>query len=174
MDDFRKEVTKVCGKKKFKVTNSWLVQDGHRYIRRNKWFDVGPVSEHDYYAIIRKVNEALIRRFYDTCAIKFPHRMGGLTLKKIQPKLEFKEGKLINHLPVNWDATLTLWSQDKEAYKDRTLIRHESREIYRAVYTKGTAAYNNKVFYRFTLHRSVKLKLKERIMNGEQNAFDKY
>ena len=52
MDDFRKEVLKVNKSRVHKVNNSLGVYDAYKWLRKNKWLDVGPISEHDYYTII--------------------------------------------------------------------------------------------------------------------------
>ena len=53
MDDFRKEVLKVNKSRVHKVNNSLGTYDAYKWLRKNKWLDVGPISEHDYYTIIR-------------------------------------------------------------------------------------------------------------------------
>lgn len=57
MDEFRRKVLKVDGPRKHKINNSIGVYDLYKHIRKNKWFNIGkPVSEHDFYSIIRTVN----------------------------------------------------------------------------------------------------------------------
>ena len=62
MDDFRKEVLKVNKSRVHKVNNSLGVYDAYKWLRKNKWLDVGPISEHDYYTIIRTVNRNFRRK----------------------------------------------------------------------------------------------------------------
>ena len=40
-------------------------------------------------------------------------------------KLKFENNKLVTNLPIDWDNTLKLWQEDKEAYNNKTLIRME-------------------------------------------------
>jgi hypothetical protein len=41
----------------YKVNNSLGVYDAYKWIRKNKWFNIGrPLKEHEFYSIIRKVN----------------------------------------------------------------------------------------------------------------------
>ena len=57
MDEFRRQVLKVDGPRVHKVNNSYGVYDAYKYIRKNKWFDIGqPVTEHQFYSIIRRMN----------------------------------------------------------------------------------------------------------------------
>ena len=43
-----------------KITNSLGVYDAYKYIRKNKWLDIGrPLKEKEFYRIIREVNKLL-------------------------------------------------------------------------------------------------------------------
>jgi hypothetical protein len=41
MDNFRKDVLKVSGPRKHKARNSFGVYDSYKYIRKNKWMNIG-------------------------------------------------------------------------------------------------------------------------------------
>ena len=171
MDDFRREVLKVNKPRVHKVKNSLGVYDSYKWLRKNKWLDVGPISEHDYYAIIRTINKLLALNFLVTGSIKFPERMGEITLRKYPAKITLNNGKVQTNLPIDWDATLNLWSEDKDSYDNRTLIRAEEREIFKVLYDKSKALYNNKSFYNFELNRDIKKALKKKLKNGLLDAF---
>lgn len=171
MDNFRREVLKVNKPRVHKVKNSLGVYDSYKWLRKNKWLDVGPISEHDYYAIIRTVNKLLALNFLITGSIKFPERMGEITLRKYPAKITLNNGKIQTNLPIDWDATLNLWSEDKDSYDNRTLIRAEEREIFKVLYDKSKALYNNKSFYNFELNRDIKKALKKKLKNGLLDAF---
>lgn len=171
MDNFRREVLKVDKSRVHKVKNSLGVYDSYKWLRKNKWLDVGPISEHDYYAIIRAVNKALVLNFLIAGSIKLPERMGEITLRKYPAKITLENGKVQTNLPIDWDATLSLWSEDKDSYEKRTLIRAEEREIFKVLYDKSKALYNNKSFYTFELNRDIKLSLKKQLKNGLLDAF---
>lgn len=171
MDDFRREVLKVDKPRVHRIKNSLGVYDGYKWLRKNKWLDVGPISEHDYYAIIRAVNKALMLNFLITGSINLPERMGEITLRKYPAKITLNNGKIQTNLPVDWDATLHLWSEDKDSYDNRTLIRAEEREIFKVLYDKSKALYNNKSFYNFELNRDIKIALKRKLKKGLLDAF---
>lgn len=171
MDDFRREVLKVDKPRVHKIKNSLGVYDSYKWLRKNKWLDVGPISEHDYYAIIRAVNKALMLNFLITGSIKLPERMGEITLRKYPAKITLNNGKIQTNLPIDWDATLHLWSEDKDSYDNRTLIRAEEKEIFKVLYDKSKALYNNKSFYNFELNRDIKTALKKKLKNGLLDAF---
>lgn len=171
MDDFRKKVLKVNKPRVHRIKNSLGVYDGYKWLRKSKWLDVGPISEHDYYAIIRAVNKALMLNFLITGSINLPERMGEITLRKYPAKITLNNGKIQTNLPIDWDATLHLWFEDKDSYDNRTLIRAEEREIFKVLYDKSKALYNNKSFYNFELNRDIKIALKKKLKNGLLDAF---
>lgn len=97
--------------------------------------------------------------------------MGLLELRKRIPSITLENGKIKTNLPVDWDKTLKLWASDIQAYNNKTLVRHESKEVFKVYYNKTKAIYNNKHFYTFTLNRDLKLALKEKVRNNEIDAF---
>ena len=171
MDNFRREVLKVNKSRVHKVKNSLGVYDAYKWLRKNKWLDMEPISEHDFYAIIRAVNKTLAKSFLHLGSINLPLRMGEIILRKYHPSITSQDGKIKTNLPVDWDSTLQLWSEDKESYKKRTLIRLEEKEVFKVLYDKSKALYNNKSFYTLELNRDIKLSLKKQLKNGLLDAF---
>ena len=171
MDNFRREVLKVNKSRVHKVKNSLGVYDAYKWLRKNKWLDMEPISEHDFYAIIRAVNKAIAKSFLHLGSINLPLRMGEIILRKYHPSITSQDGKIKTNLPVDWDSTLQLWSEDKESYKKRTLIRLEEKEVFKVLYDKSKALYNNKSFYTLELNRDIKLSLKKQLKNGLLDAF---
>ena len=57
-EDFRDTVKKVNLSRVHKITNSIGTYDIYKIIRKNKWKGIDkPVSEKDFYTIIREVNK---------------------------------------------------------------------------------------------------------------------
>jgi hypothetical protein len=100
-----------------------------------------------------------------------PHRLGTIELRKYNAKISIRDGKLITNLPIDWDRTLKLWSEDEEAYKDRTLVKMEEKEIFKVFYNKKSANYNNKSFMQFEVNRDLKRRLKQKIKSKAIDAF---
>lgn len=172
MNDFRKKILKVDGPRKHKVRNSFGVYDIYKYLRKHKWFNLPrPVTEHEFYTIIRQVNNMLADNILNGEDVVFPHRMGSLELRKKDAYVGFKNGKLITNLPIDWDRTLKLWSEDEEAYKERILIKMEEKEIFKVHYSKRHALYENKSFFTMEVNRDIKRGLKSRIKNRLVDAF---
>lgn len=172
MDDFRRAVLKIDGPRKHKVNNSNGVYQAYKYIRKNKWFDIGrPLTEHEFYTIVRQVNNYLAEELLHGHDIVLPHRLGRIELRKYDTKMAIKNGILKTNLPIDWDRTLKLWSEDEKAYKERTLVKVEEKEIFKVFYNRRNANYENKSFYEFEVNRDLKRRLKQRIKSGTIDAF---
>ena len=172
MDEFRRQVLKVDRPRVHKVNNSYGVYDIYKYIRKNKWFDIGQsVTEHQFYSIIRRMNNLLADALIHGHDIELPCRMGVIEVRKYDARISIENGKVKTNLPVDWDRTLKLWSEDEEAYQKRTLIKMEEKEIFSVLYNKTGANYKNKSFYEFAVNRDLKRRLKQRIKSGNFDAF---
>ena len=172
MDEFRRKVLKVDHSRNHKVKNSIGVYDIYKHIRKNKWYDIGqPITEHQFYTIIRQVNNVLADNLLKGNDIVFPNKMGRLEVRKFEPIIRFDDNKLTVRLPIDWDRTLKLWSEDEEAYKERTLVKMEEKEIFKVCYNKTRADFPNKGFYQLQINRGLKIALKKKIKLGNFDAF---
>ena len=170
--EFRRKVLKLGEKRNHKVKNSYGVYDAFKYYRKIRPKDTKYVlTESQYFSIIRNVNNLLIENLLQNNDIKFPLRMGLLEVRKRQTNIKIVDGKLVNNLPIDWDRTLKLWYEDEEAYKEKTLVKMEEKEIFKVYYNKQLADYNNQVFYEFNANRELKKRLKQRIKEGKLDAF---
>ena len=168
----REELLKLDGHREHKVTGSIGVYDIYKWLRKRQWTDIGQrLTEHEFYSIIRKINNELAYSLSLGKDIKLPHRMGTIELRKISTYVNFKDGNLHSNLPIDWDRTLKLWCEDEETYKSRTLIRMEEKEIFKIYYNKTKADYTNKSFYQFNANRELKKALKRNIKDGKVDAF---
>ena len=171
-EEFKFEVQHLSSPRKHKVTNSIGVYSAYKWIRKNKWLNIGrPITEHEFYSIIRKVNDYLADSFLHGNDIKLPHRMGRIELRKYDVRVSLDGEKVKTNLPIDWDRTLKLWYEDEEAYKEKTLVKVEEKEIFKVYYNKQLADYNNQVFYEFNVNRELKKRLKQRIKEGKLDAF---
>ena len=172
IDKFLNSVKKLNKPRVHKINNSLGVYDSYKWIRKNKWLNIGrPLTEHDFYSIIRKVNEYLAIELENGNDVKLPCRMGRLELRKSEAKINIVNGKIKTNLPVDWNRTLKLWYEDEEAYKNKTLVKVEEKEIFKIFYNRKLANYNNQSFYKFEVNKSIKKKLKQNIKEGKIDAF---
>ena len=171
-EEFRKALLKVSEPKNYEITNSLGVYDAYKYIRKNKWFDIGkPLKESEFYKIIRTVGKTMAEQLSQGEDIILPLRMGTLEIRKKKSKLEFVDGKLKTSLPIDWKATHYLWFEDEEARTNKLLVRRTEDWIFKIKYNKSFAIYNNKEFYSFAINRGIRLKLKDNIKQGTVDAF---
>lgn len=172
-EDFRKSILKVTKTRVHKITKSLGVYDAYKYIRKHKWFNIGrPVSEHEFYSIIRTVNKYLATELANGNEVVFPCRMGKLELRKTAADISVKDGKIKTNLPIDWNRTLKLWYEDQESKEKKTLVKAEEKEIFRVVYNRLKANYNNKCFYQFNVNKLIRTRLKDNIDNNIIDAFN--
>lgn len=172
IEDFRREVLKLDKPRTHKVRNSNGVYDAYKWVRKNKWLDIGrPVTEHEFYSIIRQINDLFVESILRGEDIILPHRLGTIELRKYDTKIAICNDRLVTNLPIDWDKTLKLWSEDEEAYKERALVKMEEKEIFKVFYNKRTANYENKSFMQFEVNRDLKKRLKQKIKSKTIDAF---
>ena len=172
--DFKSVIQGLQNTRTHKITNSLGNYDAYKYIRKNKWFNIGrPLTEHEFYQIIRRVNNYLAEELINGNDIIFPNRMGKLELRKRNslPIID-KNGSLKVTYAIDWDSTLKLWYKDEEAFNNKTLVKIPERNIFRVKYNKDTANYENKSFMEFQVNRDIKTRLKQKIKNNEIDAFN--
>ena len=172
--DFKTAIQGLQNTRTHKVTNSLGSYDAYKYIRKNKWFNIcRPLTEHEFYQIIRRINNYLAEELINGNDVIFPNRMGKLELRKRNslPIID-KNGNLKVTYAIDWDNTLKLWYEDEEAFNNKTLVRLPERNIFRIKYNKNTANYNNKSFMEFQVNRNIKVRLKQKIKNNEIDAFN--
>lgn len=170
--EFRTSVCHLNEHRTHKVSGSLGVYDAYKFLRKRKWLNIGrPLTEHEFYSIIRKVNDYLADSFLHGNDIKLPHRMGRIELRKYDVRVSFDGEKVKTNLPIDWDRTLKLWYEDEEAYENKTLVKVEEKEIFKVYYNRQLANYNNQSFYEFNVNRELKKRLKQRIKEGKIDAF---
>lgn len=170
--EFRKKVLKVNQSRTHKVSGSNGVYDAYKWTRKNKWLNIGePVTEHDYYAVIRQVNDYLAESLLKGNDITLPCRMGSIELRKYDVRISMRDGKLKTNLPIDWDRTLKLWAEDEDSFKQKMLIKMEEKEIFKVLYNRRKANYENQSFYTFDVNRDIKVKLKQKIKDRAIDAF---
>ena len=113
--DFKSAIQGLQNTRTHKVTNSLGSYDAYKYIRKNKWFNIGrPLTEHEFYQIIRRINNYLAEELINGNDVIFPNRMGKLELRKRNalPIID-KNGNLKVTYAIDWDNTLKLWYEDE-------------------------------------------------------------
>lgn len=128
-EEFKSKVQHLSSSRKHKVTNSIGVYSSYKWIRKNNWLNIGRcLTEHEFYSIIRKVNDYLADSFLNGNDIKLPHRMGRIELRKYDARISFDGKKVKTNLPIDWDKTLKLWYEDEEAYKKKHWLKWRKKK----------------------------------------------
>lgn len=167
--DFRINTLKANKKKHhFEISNSYGTKDAYRWCIKNKLIDKS-LSEKDFRIIINALNQSLQDQLMRGKDAKLPEGMGRIEIRKFNTYVGLEEGKIRTNLAVDWDKTLKLWYEDKEALENKTLVRCETQEKFKFCYNRKGTSYNNKIFYEFTPTRSMRVRLKEII---KKQGFD--
>ena len=165
-DNFRKTVLKAEGKHNFEVTNSNGTKEAWRWIKKNKWLNIGqPITERQFGLIVKAINSTLQDQLLQGKDVTFPYRMGRLEIRKYKTIIQIREGKVVARLPIDWERTLKLWYEDEESYKNKILVRQEAKEGFVIYYNRTKAVYTNKSFYQFIPLRKIKIRLKHKILS---------
>lgn len=172
LKEFKRRVQKLNQPRHYSVNNSLGVYDSYKWYRKNKPKDkMYVLTESQYFAIVRKINLLLVEEILEGNDVKLPCRMGSIELRKYDSNIRVdEEGRVHNNLPIDWSKTLELWYEDEEAYKERTLVKMEEKEIFKIYYNKSSANYNNRSFYEFTFNKDLRTRLKQKIKEGAIDA----
>lgn len=124
------------------------------------------------YKAWRKITTALASVMADDVLngliVTLPRKMGLISLRRKPRVVKIGEdGKPKVNTPVDWGATVKLWSEDEDARLRKVMVHHDSRNVYSIMYTKEGSAflYDNRVSFKPV--RTLKLRLKERLKDGE-------
>lgn len=170
--EFKKKVCGLGESRTSTITKSLGVYDAYKWIRKHKWFELQkPVTEKEFYAVIRLVNQLAGDQLAIGNDINLPERMGRIELRKCRVVITSEGGKITTNLPVDWDRTLKLWAEDDEAYTNRQLVRMELKEKFFVKYNKSNANYNNQSYMKFSVNRELKHKISSMIKQGITDAF---
>lgn len=173
---FSAQVRRAGSSHHHKITNSYGVYHYYKFYRKNKPKEKQYVlTESQYFAIIRKVNTALAELFVRGKEVSFPMRMGTIELRKtIKAPRIGPDGKVVYNTMIDWDSTIKLWYEDPESYKNKVLVKQESKEIFKTFYNKSKATFDNKSMYLFQLNKELKRELSKNIKRGQIDAFLAY
>lgn len=172
-EEYRKEILKVDQPRKSKISNSYGVYDAYKYYRKTKPKDKKYVlSESQYFAIIRQTNLLLAQNILNQRDIVFPYSMGRLEVRKITPRIYIDNDEVKSTHPIDWYGTVKLWYEDEESRKNKTILKKKEKAVFRIIYNKSKAAYTNKNYFEFKVNRSLKLALKDIIIQGDFDSFN--
>lgn len=166
-------IKKLYNKKVYhkpKVTNIKLI---FQEFRRNKFYGKTIVTEQQFYAIIREVNQLLVEQLCQGLIIKIPYGLGSIESFKFNTTVKFKDGKLKVTRPVDWKETLKLWQSDENCYRNKTLIRREWKTLIKIEWNRLGCRCKNIKYFSFKPARSLVHKLNVLYRQGLIDTFIK-
>lgn len=171
-NEFAIKIKKANIPKKHEIRNSYGTIHAYRYyLKQCTKSKTTPIDEKLFRKIINYINSRLVKSLFHGEDIIFPYRLGSLKLRKANPKSYFDKGKLKITYPIDWGSTLKLWNQDEESYKDKVLVRHQDRDVYKLYYSKTSAYFKNMYYITFRPSRSIKSEIRKRVENNDMEAF---
>lgn len=154
-----------------KVRNSWGVYDYYKYYRKTKPKGHEYVlTESQYFAIIRKINQKLADQLLRYEPVQLPLQMGVIEIFRKPVNDQIVDGRLKTDRLIDWDKTLELWYNDPEEYKKKTLIRYEWKEKFLIKYFFSKALFTNRSFYEFRANKSLAERLMKQVKDGFTDA----
>jgi len=132
-----------------------------------------------YSNIISEFNEGLVNLIIeDNLEYDLPYLGSTISIKKEKRVPRIVNGKLYNTVPVDWVATNKLWSEDKDAYDKKLLVRysntHSSKYVFRIYFKKYKQVFLNKKYYFFKPTRTFQRLLSARIKDNNKEKYNSF
>jgi hypothetical protein len=169
-EEYRDKIKKVKEPRNRRIKNSYYYLDAWKYYVRTT-----PGQHHIPYnlccKVIRSINQYMMNTIVEEGSVKLPYGLGELTVVVSTSTPKMKNGKLKVPNKIDWDATLKLWYEDKEAEKNKIVVRRRNSRRLIFYYIKKRHRVNNIMFYNFRFLREYVNKVVKMYSNRE---FDFY
>ena len=159
------------GSRKHRVSNSNGSKEAWRWLKKNKWLGLPPITEGNFGMIINEINKKYQEYLCQSRDVKFPHGLGRLELRKYKTDVKIVNGKIVNNMPIDWKETLNLWYEDEESKAKKQLVKRNPGYVFSIYYNRIGTTFKNRLFYQFFPTRALKVRLKELINQGRVDAF---
>lgn len=119
-----------------------------------------------YKRILGKINKTIMDNIINEpleCVL--PSRLGIIAIRKRKPRLEYKDGILINNMPFNWVET------KKQGKPIRHHNNHSDQYVGRFKWFRSHCNFTNKTAYQFKACRTAKLDL-SKVFKDENRSID--
>lgn len=133
----------------------------------------------NYTAILNMFNKQIIELILnEDLAYTIPHLYFEIMIRKEKRFTRIKDGKLVNHNPIDWKATKDLWEKDSDAKERKIRVRHNnyhtSGYIFRIFLKKFKCKVKNKSYYKIKPNRGFQRGLTKRINDPNKESFDAF
>lgn len=122
-------------------------------------------------AIVSAMSDVIREDLFAGRVVELPYQMGCLAVRKKTRKIVIgKNGKPRLNTPVDWKATVDLWSENEEAHKAKVLVRYDNPELYAIEWTKIGIKHLYKERFYFKVARKLQRGLAKKIK--EEGSLD--
>lgn len=130
----------------------------------NRMFNI---SKDLYKRILERLVEVYLQNLYLTGSGVLPFKVGKFVIREFEHKPKIVDDKLVYSGPVDWHKTLKLWYDDKEAEKNKVLIRVEPSVKYTVAYTSDKRVLSvNMKYYTGKMVRTITNKINQMAKDG--------
>jgi len=159
-----------------KIPAHYGLNDYYKFYKKNS---DDPINSKLYSSIIGEFNKSIINLILnDNMEYNIPELHTTINIRKDKRQPKIIDGKLYHNAPINWVATNTLWSTNKEAKDSKLLVRYinnlTSGYVYRIHLNRFGKNYKSKPFYKFKPTRFFQRSLAKRINDTSKSKFDAY
>lgn len=156
-EEYDKITRRVHDRRKVTITGSYGVYDVYKWLRKNKWLDIGrPLKEAEFYRIIRRYHELLGEVILSGVSVYLPARMGMIELRRKPRIVSLIDGKVVTNLPIDWNSTINLWYEDEECRNNHVILHKEKEgDMHNLVYSNFESNYPNKSFFEMRFGRTL-------------------
>jgi hypothetical protein len=152
-----------------KVKCDYGMGDYHRYFKKHH---DRTINRNTFSNVITDFNLALRDLIIlENLSYTMPGINFQLVLRKEKRKPKIKDGKLLNNIPVDFQATKALWERDAEAKRKKLLVRynnsHTSHYVFRIYFKKFGAKIKFRSVYKFQVNRDFKRSINTYIRDPE-------
>ncbi len=143
------------------------------YLKKNK------ISKKLFNNIITDFNNELINIIIeDNLIYNIPYIGLEIVIKKDKRKPKIVNGKLINNIPIDFQATNKLWESNPECKEKKLLVRynnsHSSGYVFRIYCKKFKSNLKNRSLLKFKPSRKFQRSLSARIKDPNKDNFDAF
>lgn len=168
LEEFAGAIQRRNDKRKHKIKNSWGEYDYYKWLRKRGWKDIGGLlTEKDFYMLMSEIFSQISDRIAMGESLKLPYRMGIIELGKKNGIVKFNENGVYSNYQIDWQKTIKLWYEDKEAMQKKQLVKIVEKSIFKIGYFKKITP-----FIALFPNRALKQKIKNAVRNNEIDAFE--
>lgn len=160
------------GKTEEKIKTDITSPELYKYFKEKNFpiSSIYQIEYGEYNKIVKKIFEDIMESIiYHNHEIILPANMGSISIRGHKRRVIYKNGKIIDNFPIDWDATLKLWERDNEAAEKKIVVKNFNVNTggytYKFYWKKNRAKFKTKSKWKFRPTRTNKLRLAAALRN---------